>query len=142
MRGCSTVRHHYGRGALSSSLVICGPSYYQYAAIFEEQGIVLTDPVGHPYRCNTCVESLDGFIRGTRFRCLYCIDTDLCADCYKSWKQSNGDMELCKGHIFYQIPRPSWYELKEGMVTEDGKTLAEVVEFLEDTFTKLLWHLL
>ncbi|KAF2493875.1 hypothetical protein BU16DRAFT_58449 [Lophium mytilinum] len=138
MRGCCTVRHHYGRAALSSSLIICGRSYYEYAAIFDEQGIALNNIVVQPYRCSNCSVSLDGFMRGTRYRCLNCIDTDLCADCYSSWQQSNGDMEFCKSHEFYETPRPCWYGLKEGTVTEDGKTLAELVSFLEDTFTMLL----
>jgi hypothetical protein len=47
-------------------------------------------------------------------------------------------MELCKGHTFCQIPRPCWYTLKPGTVTEDGKTLAEVIEILIDRFTRLL----
>jgi hypothetical protein len=51
-------------------------------------------------------------------------------------------MDLCKGHVFYEIPRSSWYELEEGTATEDGKIIAEVVRSLEDTFTNLLVALL
>ena len=47
-------------------------------------------------------------------------------------------MEFCKGHTFYEIPRPCWYHFKEGVVMEDGSTLPEVIEFLEKRFTELL----
>ena len=46
--------------------------------------------------------------------CLDCTDGDFCADCYASWKKSNGEMECCKGHIFYEIPRPCWFQFEKG----------------------------
>lgn len=95
----------------------------------------------HFNHCNNCrpfIGKGSDDIRGKRFICLDCIDGDFCADCYASWKESNGKMEACKGHHFYEIPRPCWYHLKEGTVTEDGRTLPEVIDFLEKTFKKLL----
>ena len=47
-------------------------------------------------------------------------------------------MEVCKGHTFYEIPRPCWYQLKEGTVMEDGSTLPQVIDLLEERFTSLL----
>ena len=138
MRSCTSLDHHYGRVVLSQCLVQLGPAYYDYAAIFEEQEMAWTTPVTHSSRCNACPRTLNEFLRGTRYHCLMCIDTDFCSDCYGLWKQSNGEMELCKGHAFYQIPRDCWYELKEGTVTEDGKTLADIVAELEVKIKSLL----
>jgi hypothetical protein len=70
--------------------------------------------------------------------CLDCIDSDFCADCYASWEKSNGEMELCKGHTFYEIPRPCWYQLRAGAVMEDGSTFPQAISFLEERFTALL----
>jgi hypothetical protein len=67
-----------------------------------------------------------------------CKDTDFCASCYASWKSSDGKMEVCKGHTFREVPRPCWYTLKPGTVTEDGKTLAEIVQYLLEHFAELL----
>lgn len=47
-------------------------------------------------------------------------------------------MELCQGHTFYELPRPCWYGLGEGTVTEDGKTLPEVVELMTMKFSQLV----
>lgn len=70
--------------------------------------------------------------------CLDCVEGDLCAECYSSWQKSNGEMEHCKGHTFYEIPRPCWFGFKDGVVMGDGLTLPGVVDFLEERFTKLL----
>jgi hypothetical protein len=66
------------------------------------------------------------------------MDTDLCSDCYASWKKSEGKMDICKGHTFCEIPRPCWYTLKPGTVTEDGRTLHKVLDYFVEHFTGLL----
>lgn len=47
-------------------------------------------------------------------------------------------MEICKGHTFREIPRPCWYTFELDIVTEDGKTICEVVDYLDDHFSELL----
>ena len=47
-------------------------------------------------------------------------------------------MEIYKGHAFREIPRPCWYKFEPGIVTEDGKTIGEVVDCLHDHFSELL----
>lgn len=126
---------------LTDALFHCGPAYYEYAAIFAEQALVSGQIAEHSNYCSTCrilPDSGSTQIRGKRFKCLVCSNGDFCADCYESWKQSNGNMEMCKGHSFYELPRPCWYRLKKGTVTEDGKSLSEIIEFLEKRFTALL----
>ena len=135
---CSTVRPHYGYGRLATYLFRSGTDYYDYAAVFVEQGLIRGNTVEHFYRCDLCTLEMGPNIRGSRFACLDCINGDLCADCYASWKKSNGEMEFCKGHTFYKMPRPCWYQLREGVVMEDGSTLSQVIDILEQRFTALL----
>lgn len=75
---------------------------------------------------------------GKRFTCLDCSDGDLCNDCHASWKKSDEEMKWCRGHVFYELPRPCWYGFKEGIVMENGATLPEVIGLLEVKFRNLL----
>lgn len=139
VKGCSTVLYHYGYRPLSKCLFRSGTDYHDYAAVFAEQELIRGKTIGHSYDCNLCgYAGMGGDIRGQRFRCLDCLDADFCADCYASWKKSNGEMDYCKGHTFYEIPRPCWYQFREGVVMEDGSTLPQVIDFLEERFTALL----
>jgi hypothetical protein len=88
--------------------------------------------------CDLCGSYRGANIKGPRFACLNCIDSDFCAYCHASWEKSNGELEICKGHRFYEIPRPCWYQFKEGVVMEDGSTLPQVIEFSHERFTTLL----
>ena len=71
-----------------------------------------------------------------------CIDVEFCAACYSNWKASKGKMckgkmEMCRGHSFYEIPRPCWYGFEQEVVMEDGSTLEDVINLLEEKFTAL-----
>ena len=137
MKGRSKNIHHYGYGELSMNLFACGTEYYDYGAAFAEQGINHGKWIEHAYHCDFCtVFGTD--IRGPRFLCLDCIGVDFCAGHYANWEKSDGEMDFCKGHRFYEIPRPCWYQFKDGVVMEDGSTLPEVIDFLEKRFTALL----
>jgi hypothetical protein len=138
INGSSTLSEHHICGHLSKCLFRSGTTYYDYAAVFAEQGLIHGNDIEHAYRCDLCVHVLGPSIRGPRFVCLDCIDGDLCADCYASWEKSNGEMEFCKGHTFYEIPRRCWYNFREGVVMEDGSTLPQVIDFLIGRFTTLL----
>ena len=138
MKGPSTARHHFGCGQLSMLLFHAGIDYYDFAAVFAEQGLVHGNTIEHAYRCNVCGPNFGPDIRGPRFVCLECICGDFCANCYDNWEKSKGEMEFCKGHTFYEIPRPCWYQFREGVVQEDGATLPQVIEYLEERFTALL----
>lgn len=137
MRGLTTLRHHYGRAMLSKALEQCGPAYYTYATILDEQALAGKDNVVSPYWCDICPQTTILWMRGTRYTCINCINTDLCADCHTTWQNSRDQMDFCKGHTFRQIPRPCWYTLESEIVTEDGKTIVEVVEFLWNHFSEL-----
>ena len=138
MKGQSTAHTHYGNGQLAMLLFKAGTEYYEYAAAFAESGFTHGDTIEHAYRCNLCSPSFEPDIRGPRFVCLDCLCGDMCADCHANWEQSNGEMEYCKGHTFYEIPRPCWYHFAPGIVLEDGSTLSQVIDHLEETFTALL----
>ena len=104
-----------------------------------EQGLIrIRNTIEHAYHCDLCVPDWGPDIRGPRYVCLDCINGDLCADCYASWKNSQEEMEYCKGHTFYEIPRSCWYGFKEGVVMPDGSTLPQVLDLLEERFTLLL----
>lgn len=123
---------------LSQYLFRSGSDYLDYAAVFAEQMFVHEELVKHYCYCDICGYSMGADMTGQRFTCLDCLDTDLCADCYATWEKSNGQMEYCKGHTFYELPRQCWYQFKEGIVMEDGSTLPQVIDFLEKRFTMLL----
>lgn len=136
---CSAVLPYYHYGQIAKCLFLSGPDYYDYAAVSAEQGLSHGNTIFHPNICDICAPDMGlSDIRGARFVCLNCICTDLCADCYSSWEKSDGEMEFCKGHTFYEIPRACRYQLGEGVVMEDGSTLLQVVDTLEEKFTVLL----
>jgi hypothetical protein len=124
---------------LSRSLCLCGPDYYEYAAVFAEQGVLRTDPILHSrinfVRCDLC--SRGTIISGPCFVCLDCIDVEFCAACHSGWEAERREITMCRGHSFYKIPRPCWYSFEEGVVMEDGSTLEDVIELLEEKFTVL-----
>ena len=134
----STHGQHYGYDQLASCLFRCGFEYYDYAAVFAEQGLVRGGRIEHRYHCNLCPYDFAPNIRGSRFVCLDCISGDFCAECYANWEKSNGAMEYCKGHTFYEVPRPSWHTFKDGEVLGDGSKLPQVIDVLEQRFTSLL----
>ncbi|KAF1982684.1 hypothetical protein K402DRAFT_457189 [Aulographum hederae CBS 113979] len=118
IKRCSDTYQEVLCGRLSKCLFRLGTDHNEHAAIFAEVGVSGKGLIEHPYFCN-----------------LY---TDLCGDCYSSWEKSRGQMDYCKGHTFYKIPRDCWHGFEEGVVSEDGSTLAEVIDFLEEKFTRLL----
>lgn len=63
---------------------------------------------------------------------------DFCASCYESWKVSGEEMEMCRGHSFYEIPRSCWYGFEQDVVMEDGSTLEDVIDLLVEKFTILV----
>jgi len=138
IKGWGLMTYHYGYCSLSKCLFRCGPEFYDHAAVFAEQGLMRGNMIEHNYHCNLCVHPSGPDIRGKRFVCLECIDVDFCDDCYSNWEKSNGEIEFCKGHSFYEIPRPCWYQFSGGVVMEDGSTLPQVINFLEERFTALL----
>jgi len=138
MEGCSTIQYHYGRSVLSKALEQCGAKYIQYASIIDEQAMLSRDPLVLPYCCDVCSDPEASDMQGPRFTCLSCLDSDFCANCFALWKTGDDTIRMCKGHTFREVPRPCWYTLKPGTVTEDGKTLAEVIDFLHSHFTGLL----
>jgi hypothetical protein len=141
MKDLPTIQHHQGRGMLAKALEQCGSRYYTFATIVDEQGLTGRDPVVSSYWCDLCPSVSDKWMRGTRFACTNCIKTDLCTDCYKTWQKCDGQMDVCKGHTFREVPRPCWYTLEPGTVTEDGKTIKEVLDYLREHFTQLLRQL-
>ena len=138
MKGQSTAHTNYGNGQLAVLLFKAGNEYHKYAAVFAESGFTHGDPIEHSYRCDLCSPNFGPNIRGPRFVCLDCLCVDMCADCHANWEQSHGETEFCKGHTFYEIPRPCWYQLEPGIVLEDGSTLPQAIDHLEERFTGLL----
>jgi hypothetical protein len=138
MRGCTSIRFHYGRFWLPKALSQCGAEYMQYASIIDEQALVPGQPVASPYYCDLCTDHATLDIHGPRYTCLTCMDTDFCVKGFALWKEGGDQQEMCKGHEFREVPRPCWYTLEPGTVDENGRTLADVIEYLYGHFTTLL----
>jgi hypothetical protein len=137
IKECSTGLK-LGYQQLFRLLLRLGTNYYDYAAVFAEQEMIRGNTITHPSTCNLCVPLLGQDIRGPRFVCLDCIDGDFCTDRHANWEKSNGEMDYCKGHTYFEIPRPCWYQFREGVAMEDGSTFPQVIDFLVERFTVLL----
>lgn len=107
------------------------------AAILAELHIVRSSPIRHEgVCCDQCSGGTNSRLVGTRYMCLDCIDTDVCADCYHRL-QANPNPPMCKGHRFAEIPRRCWYTLPLGVVTEKGETLDQVLEEIQSHWEKV-----
>ncbi|KAH7363690.1 hypothetical protein BKA66DRAFT_552081 [Pyrenochaeta sp. MPI-SDFR-AT-0127] len=135
IKGRTTLRHSHSAHMLAKALDQCGSDYYEYAAIIDEQTLASTNPLASAVACDYCPPTMNGYMEGMRYKCLVCLDTDLCANCYSIWKKSDGKLDFCKGHTYREIPRACWKTLMPGTVTEDGKTLAEIIDILHDHFS-------
>jgi hypothetical protein len=111
------------------------PDYYDHAAAFSEQSLSRQGKILHLYHYSVRSWAPGRSIIGSRLDCLNCLTTDLCADCHASWEESRGEMDFCRGHKLYEIPWPCWYQFKVGVVLEDGSTLPEIIDLLEEKFT-------
>ena len=138
MKAPSSAHNDYASDSLTKLLFHAGPDYHDYGAAFAESCLARGGIIEHTYRCNLCVLDMGPEIRGSRYMCLDCADSDFCANCYASWEKVDGEMEKCKGHTFYKLPRPCWYHFEDGVVMEDGSTLPQVIDYLEKRFTMLL----
>ena len=114
---------------LSQCLYYSG--YIEWGQIMAEQRIIRDNQVEHwAMRCDICTRMP---IVGVRYTCLSCLDTDICKGCYQEWRSTNAS-GFCKAHSFAQVPRHCWYSLSDGMVTESGQTLADVLDQVEAVF--------
>lgn len=75
-----------------------------------------------------------------RYFCIECSYIDLCEACYDKLQLEgtleSDEMEDCRGHRFLSAPRPEWYNLPWGVVSEYGTTLREWAEKLIAEFTE------
>ena len=138
MKGASPAHNNYASNALTRLLFLAGSDYHGYGAAFAEFFLIRGGTIEHNLRCNSCVLDMGPEIRGSRFMCLDCADSDFCANCHASWEKADGEMEQCKGHTFYELPRPCWYHFEDGAAMEDGSTLPQIIDYLEKRFTMLL----
>ncbi|KAF2731353.1 hypothetical protein EJ04DRAFT_566899 [Polyplosphaeria fusca] len=98
---------------VSQFLFHIGPKYFQYGAAFAEQSSECKVNIRHSYHC-----SMFSLVIGPDI--------------------SDGEMDYCRGHMFYELPRPCWYNFEESVVLEDGSNLPEMIDFLERDITALL----
>jgi hypothetical protein len=116
----------------------------EYAAIFMEQWILQRQDgtLEHSVFCDECagydVSVSNNFwipLTGPRYKCLDCMDVDLCAPCYERMMSGELDLrcdflQICRGHKWLKVPRDCWYAFPEGVVTERGQSLMDVVDEL------------
>jgi hypothetical protein len=135
IKSSSSLMHATECGWLSACLRFEGLD--EESAIFAEQRILPGDPLEHWWTgCDMHNTALEKSLKGTRYRCLDCFDTDLCSDCHRIWK-SNEASDFCKGHRYVAIPRESWYHLPPGKVNERGETIRDVLERIESRYAKV-----
>ena len=85
----------------------------------------------------------DQYIRGKRFVCGSCADTDLCEHCMNLQKSRAPSLPSCREHEFLEIARPWLVRYGEGRVNEAGETFREWLTRLaqsyldEDDYEKL-----
>ena len=115
-----------------------GTDYYDYAVVFAEQRLIRENIIEHLSQPRSLRASDRTEDQMLTFRVLGMHQRISCADRPASRKKSDGEMDFCKGHTFYEVPRPCRYLFREGVVMEDGSTLAQTIEFLEQRFIALL----
>lgn len=92
--------------------------------------------IGEPADARTCFENqadtiyCDGcpgcrHVRGKRFVCGSCPDTDLCEPCMNLQKSQAPPLPSCKEHEFLEIARPWPVKYEKGRVNDTGETFRE-----------------
>ena len=92
--------------------------------------------IGEPADARICFENQsdvidcdgcpgDQCVRGKRFVCGSCIDTDLCEPCMNLQKSQAPPRPSCREHEFLEIAEPSRIKYKEGRVNDAGETFRE-----------------
>ena len=88
--------------------------------------------IGEPADARTCFENQpsiiycdgcpDQHVRGKRFVCSSCLDTDLCEPCMNLQKSQAPPLPSCREHEFLEIARPWSVIYEEGQVKHAGET--------------------
>ena len=85
----------------------------------------------------------DQHVRGKRFVCVSCADTDLCEPCMNLQKSRAPPLPSCREHEFLEIARPWLVKYGQGRVNNAGETFREWLTRLaqcyldEDDYEKL-----
>ena len=86
---------------------------------FERDLSEINDNLVQPANCDRCkLQS----IKGSRYVCTSCVDTDFCEACFKDFR-NEVKFKRCKNHEFLRIPREIWKDLKPDCVDENGITV-------------------
>ena len=102
------------------------PSYTSMTDVTEDT--VLT----HWASCDNCQNGTCIF--GNRYKCRTCDDLDLCSSCMSDYKNGKAGPNVCKNHIFFEIPDTCPYLAK--MVFEKEKFRAETQAWLDELHSK------
>ena len=101
--------------------------------------------IGEPADARTCFENDSGNIfcdgcpgdrrvRGKRFVCVSCTDTDLCESCMSLQKSQAPPLPSCKDHGFLEVAKPGLVPYKEDRVNDAGETFREWLTRLAQCF--------
>ena len=102
------------------------PLYTSMADVTEDT--VLT----HWATCDNCQNGTD--IVGKRYKCRTCDDLDLCSSCMDDYRDGNTGPNVCKNHVFFEIPDTCPYLAT--MVFEKDRFRAETRAWLDGLHAK------
>ena len=88
--------------------------------------------VTHSATCDGCQEYKD--IVGICYKCRTCDDLDLCSSCMEVYKDGRTGPNVCKNHIFFEIPGTCPY--LSMMVFEKEKFRTETMAWLDELYSK------
>ncbi len=75
----------------------------------------------HPVICDGC-DNPNNNIKGVRFVCRFCAETDLCSSCMANYESGSMNRRICRGHRFMRIERDHSNWSLPNQINDAGET--------------------
>lgn len=118
---------------LGHCLLLIGDVKEAYTAFQQTMSYVsVGDTLTHGARCDVCSDTTAA-IKGNRFVCCKCPDTDLCEPCMDKHRD-DFCLPTCEGHDFIKIPGDEWQRLPDGKVNTLSESPDEWLNRIQEKY--------